>query len=128
MAQRQRSRRVDSEIVQGKGSFVTIRRLTLEEAREYQTAAGSKYVVDDGLTDEENEALKKEFDETREIESRRLLSKFIISWDWVDDDGHALDQPGTNPEVFLKLTDLEFQFLSKALTDTSELEKKTSKR
>lgn len=127
MAQRQRSQRVSSEVVQGKGSYVIVRRLTLDEARQYQQEASSEYEVNDDLSDAENKALQAAFNEAREVRSRELLSRFIIEWDWVDDDGNPLPQPKTDPDVFLKLTDLEFQFLSRCLTDMSELEKKGSK-
>lgn len=124
MAQRQRERKVNSEIVQGAHSFVLIRRITLDEAKLFREDAKKVFVNDDTLSEEENDVLRRAFEDEKEHQARELISKYIIKWDWVDDEGNAMPQPFNNPSAFEKLTDLEWAFLQGALTDTSDLEKK----
>lgn len=124
MAQRLRERRVNSEVVQGAHSYVRIKRITLDEAREFREKGRETFTPDPDLTDEQNDQAKIDFDNAREVTAREQISKYIIEWDWVDDDGKPMPQPLNNPDAFKSLTDLEWAFLQGALTDTSDLEKK----
>lgn len=68
-----RTWRVDSEDVQGEGSWVEFRRLTWSEMQP--------------LLQREN------------LENIELAGAMINGWNWVDDAGEPLPQPIDNPEV-----------------------------
>lgn len=128
MAKRMRQRRVSSDSVQGTGSYVLVRSITMGEARELERVGNLTYIPDPELTDEENETLQTTFNEDRERQSQTLLARYIVEWDWVDDDGNPLAQPPEDPTVFDQITNLEIEFLQKALRGVSETEKKPQKK
>ncbi len=124
MAKRQNVQRIDSEVVQGKGSYVEIKRPTHGE-RKALLAQSGKYlgrVSDDGTFN--TDGLSQ--DDLIELNDFgiALLTQMIIGWDWVDDDDEPLPQPKDNPEVFDLLTDQELAFLNQhttpALTEKKE--------
>ena len=104
MPRRKLTTRVDSEEVQGKDSWVDIRRMLWKEIKALQ-----------------KQRKKMEGDEEAgfEIGSELILSH-IEQWNWCDENGAPLPQPKDDPDVFDYLTDDEFSFLADAVTGSEE--------
>lgn len=95
--------RVDSAAVQGAGSFVLLRALTVAEARAI---------------------LERKSGETVAIPLAELAQR-IIGWDWVDHNGNPLPIPAETPGAIDDLTADEIRFLVTALlTGRNEAETK----
>lgn len=87
MANRQSTRRVGSEAVQGEDSFVVFREMEFGTVLEaMKKGAGST-----------NPAEEKEFTE-------RLFKEAVIDWNWVDDNGAPLPLPSKGLEIERLLT------------------------
>ncbi len=99
MATRQGTKRFPSDEVQGEGSYVVIKQLSVKDAREWQ--AQWKGAEDD----EAQFALGTE-----------LIRGRVQEWDWVDFDGTPLPQPKDDPSAIDKLLINELKFLVEALT------------
>lgn len=97
MPERQNRRRVSSPAVQGEDSWIEITRLTMKEAREI-------------------EAKKDDPDVDAYTEVAKIFQRYIVGWNWVNDDGVPLPLPKDNIDVIGDLTDQEFEFISEALT------------
>jgi hypothetical protein len=99
-------RRVDSQTVQGKGSYVIMRSPGFEDFFgdiDFDELAGNKYKAAQAIIP--------------------MLYKFIDKWDWVDDEGKPLPQPSEDPDIIGKLSFPEQEFLIDALDlgDTTNL-------
>lgn len=105
MSERQATRRVPSESVQGEGSFVVFAKMKWGEAKKIRA-----------------QAKDPEVDETEFMQD--CLVKYIKDWDWVDDDGNRLPVPKDDPGVIDELTAQEIKFLSEAFKDPPEEELK----
>ena len=126
MAKRQNVQRIDSEVVQGEGSWVEIKRPTHGE-RKALLIRSSKYidrVKPDGTFDTSglSEADLLELNEFGTM----LLTEMVVGWDWVDDDEEALPQAQDDPAVFDLLTDQEMAFLNQHVTPALDEKKEPS--
>jgi len=96
MAQRSNTKQVFSDKVQGKGSWVTFRKITYGESK--ALAAESK---------------EHEGDMEWQMQSiERLLCEHVIDWNGVDDAGQKLALPKEDPTVLDMLNDDEIAFLA----------------
>ena len=95
MAQRQSTRKVLSDEVQGAGSYVMLRAL------EY------------GLIEER---MKLDADDAGAILdfNREFVKAIVVDWNWVDDAGALLPVPSEDPSVISRLVMPEFEFLASA--------------
>lgn len=103
MPKRIKVRKVETPELQGDDSWVTLQSPTMEEYEAFGTVLKSAQAEND-----ENAVYQQ-------------LSKFVIEWNWVDDDDVPLPQPHDNPDVFRKLTGAELGFLSRSLQSTSDV-------
>lgn len=87
--------KVDSEEVQGEGSFVIVRRMTWDDA---------EYLFSEENTETDQRAIAAEF-----------LPKLIVDWDWVDDNDNPLPKPKEDPSVIKRLPLAELNFLLRAV-------------
>lgn len=126
MAKRQNVQRIDSEVVQGEGSWVDIKRPTHGE-RKALLIRSSKYidrVKPDGTFDT-SDLSKNDLLELNEF-GTMLLVEMVVGWDWVDDDGDPLPQVQDKPAVFDLLTDQEMAFLNQHVTPALDEKKEPS--
>jgi hypothetical protein len=112
MAERQGKVRVESDEVQGKGSFVVVRRLSYGQKRAatrmVARAAGGTIPTDlkaEGLT------IDAEYLNDNDAFTGQLLQENVLEWNWVDFDGNPLRLPKDDPGVIDQLTDDEVEFL-----------------
>ncbi len=99
MPKRQDTHRHDSKDVQGEGSYVVVRDMTVAELLAYleRTAIQeSRPDTEVGKTFEENAA---------------SAVKLVVDWNWVDDQGQPLPLPSAAPEVLRMLTGPELRFI-----------------
>jgi hypothetical protein len=89
---------VDSSEIQGEGSFVKIKNISLNEILEHSQSADGK------PSDEEAAQL-----------GLQILDDMIVEWDWVDDDDEPLPVPAENPGT---IASLPFQESSWLLNET----------
>ena len=101
MAQRQATRTVKSDAVQGEGSYVILKKTKYGEAKDLRSKAKDENV--------------DEFEFLREY-----FVHYIVDWDWVDDEGKRLPLPKDTPAVVDDLNEDEIKFLSDALKGPSE--------
>lgn len=86
--------RVNSEEVQGEGSFVLVKRMTWDDA---------EILLADGEGKDQREVAKE------------FLPRLILDWDWVDDNDQPLPKPREDPEVIKRLLLPELNFLLRAV-------------
>ena len=87
-------RKVESDEVQGKGSWVKLKAPTLEDIRT-QTFPG-----------EGDNSAALDF-------GANIVSRLVVAWNWVDDEGEPLPKP--TPEIVNGLPYAEIEFLMNAL-------------
>jgi hypothetical protein len=104
MPQRKNVRTINSEKVQGEGSFIRVRGTTVKETRE---AVGQGSVADDAPKEERIAAYDRNLD---------FLLSHVLDWNWVDDEGKPLPIPRENAEVKDMLTSDEVGFIGDAIT------------
>lgn len=116
MPARNNLRTVTSEGVQGEGSWVQVRALTVAQYNQRQ-----RLLVAASKTDDPGEQ------ERIERQMREFFASVVAGWNWVDDDGNPLPQP-TDADVYETLTMPELQFIGQAVQEASTLapEKKGS--
>jgi len=90
------TRRVDSESVQGKGTYVVVRKLTLGEAQTVRDMAKDGAVDDFAM-------------------SLNLLKDHVVEWNWSDAEERPFPLPSADGTILGKLTDDEAMFLVTAL-------------
>jgi hypothetical protein len=114
MPQRQNITTVPTEHLQGAESWVKVRSITVEdwERRQKILADGKKAAEANDV-----EAAMK-----TETEYRELVARYILDWNWLDDDGQPLPCLAEDISVFNKLTMEEANFLSNVIVS---VEKKT---
>lgn len=116
MAQRQKHiRKVDSTDIMGAGSWVLVKKPTAEEALALQSLQGELNPITGQMENTADPLLMQET-------LYGLLAKFIIDWDWVDDDGQPLSKPLGNLDVFKQLVDDELTFLAQAVAGNTAAE------
>ena len=71
MAKRNSTKRIDSDVVQGEGSYVVVRRLKIGGWRTLREKSAKE--------DADNFAIDLE-----------TIQEYIVEWNWVDDDGEPL--------------------------------------
>jgi len=98
---RQSVRKIDTEALQGKGSYVVLSGLKVSEVKEMQTKAEA----------EDYDAFSGGLE---------IVARHIKDWNWEDDDGNALPLPSEDADVMGKLTMQETEFLSKQLLGQTE--------
>jgi len=106
MPKRKSTNRIESEEVQGEGSYVIFRSLLVEEVRKAR-----------GIKDD---------DDTFEL-GMDNITNHIVEWNWVDEDGEPLPLPSDDPGIMDKLTVDEVNFLANNLT-VGGIDVKNSKR
>ena len=97
------TKRIDTKDVQGEGSYVVLRPITWAEQK------GIRSALDSGGLDNIQE-------------TERILSQYLLEWNWTGDDDAALPAPNT-PGVFDKLTMEEVGYLVDALIVNSQYRK-----
>lgn len=103
--QRQNIKIIDSDEVQGAGSWVKFKLMSVSERNEYrQLIQASQDLA------KENEVSPDRI-AANEAALRACMCKFIIGWNWVDDEGNDLPQPQNNPSVIDQLNQLEIELL-----------------
>jgi len=110
MPTRQNVKEVPSDVVQGEGSWVKVRRPTVKEVKEGQ----AKYDVARNAKADKESNMEGAYDEA----CVKAL-KFCLGWNWVDDEGKPLPQP-TEPGVRDTLTDDEVTFILDELFGSKE--------
>lgn len=142
MARRKTTKRVTSEGVQGEGSYVVLRRLTVEETAERmdredvrdaaqrkadaarrKTDANEELAASEKLTAEERD-LVDEPSGSRYRDAIRYFADHIIAWNWADENENPLPLPSEDASVVDALTNDEAAFLGQALAGGSEEETK----
>ena len=87
--------RLDTESVQGEGSFATLRHVSMKEQREIRR-----------MVEEEISAFDL---------GAFLLRQNVLDWNWVNDDDEPMPNPQEDPDVIELLTDAEIEVLGNAL-------------
>lgn len=129
MARRKTTKRVDSEEVQGEGSYVVLRRLTVEETAERMDLIDAREIAErkaeagEKLTGGERELID-EPSGARYRETIRYYGDHIIAWDWADENENPLPLPSDDASVVDGLTNDEAAFLARVLAGGSEEEEK----
>jgi hypothetical protein len=103
MPERQATVKIPSEVVQGKDSFVTLRKMTVAQRRVLSAP------------------------DLKEDEARPVIVEAIANWNWVWDDGSPMALPGQDATVFDKLTDQEQAFLWRSFHQISGQAEETLK-
>lgn len=100
MAQRKHKKfkRVDSEEVQGEGSYVVVKSPGFSDMQDLGDMAG--------VAEDQGAAVRA---------LGPMLARLVIDWNWVDDDGNPLDKPEGELAVIDNLTFQEQLFLVNAL-------------
>lgn len=101
MPERKAVRRVETPEAQGDDSWVKVRRFQVGEWLALTE-------VDEG---NRPEAVKRGLE---------LIRTHVVAWNWVDDDGAPLPQPGEDPSVIDRLTDEEVLCLMRVLQGPTE--------
>ncbi|MCK6580364.1 MAG: hypothetical protein L6Q98_19900 [Anaerolineae bacterium] len=94
---RKNSKRIDSSVVQGEGSYIVVSLLTYGESK------AARGVSD--VSEEERLAF-----------GERLISGHILEWNWTDEYGTALPVPAADPHVLEGMPIDEMNFLMGAVT------------
>lgn len=114
--------------IQGDDSWIKYRPVTIEEARELRSKVSEvqskqdKALVDFAVSKNKAVADLTEDEKNNAYETSGLtddllnfadmqLAKFIIEWNWVDDDGNPLPQPKNDFTVLGKLYTHEYSFI-----------------
>ena len=101
MPQRKSTKRINSESVQGEGSYVILKKLTVGMWKAMRTRADQK--------DADNFAIDLD-----------TIRDHVVEWNWVDDDGNPWSVPSEDEAVLEMLTIDEKSFLVGALFGSEE--------
>lgn len=130
MAKRQNVKRVDSEQVQGAGSYVMVERMTVKKGKELQALRREmdKQERIEKAMQEQDPEWEPEEGTGSEALSLKIASAIMVDhikgWDWVDNEGNPLPLPSADIDVIDLLTDEEMQFLSQAIMGNEDDRKK----
>jgi len=135
MPSRKVKKRIKTEEVQGKDSYVVMTSLKVYEMRslrkkqadsrkqrnDYQkTLQAYSAALESGKTTADL-VIPEEPDYIDPVEEGlELLKQHVIEWNWVDDEGEPLPQPKDDPEVIYQMTDDETKFLTEILSGERE--------
>jgi hypothetical protein len=108
VAQRLSVKTVPSVEVQGEGSWVKLRAVTVGEAEDMRSLAD--------LPEDENSPEYR----AKQDDIFKKLATIVIEWDWVDDDGTPLPCPPKDWTVFKRLTTDEMAFLNRAMVPSQK--------
>lgn len=111
---------IDCDEVQGEDSWIKLRQLTFAEMRVllkelHARRKKRRKEIKADLAEFGEESGVRPIDPEELEDSVRLCLDHIVAWNWVDDDGNPLPQPGECPEVLEQLTNAEMQFLGAKL-------------
>lgn len=107
MPQRQCVRRLETPEVQGGDSYVVVSMVTYGDSVERDAAVKAGTLNADEYF-------------------RERLAKYVLDWNWVDNDGEPLPKPRNNPDVFKLLAEEEMDLLANAIRGRTEAERKNS--
>lgn len=96
---RQSTRKHDSTEVQGEGTWVELRKLTMGEMKR----------IEQDVETEGNIPF-----------SERKIRECVTAWNWTDEDGNALPIPSEDEAVLDGLTSDEFNFLCKCIVGAGD--------
>ncbi len=116
MPERRNTFRVESDEVQGEGSFVVLRRQSWRDA---QANARMLAELNGGVVPVAGERVRATvaFLAANEQATNEMLQKAVVAWNWVDDAGKPLPIPSEgDPD----LNSQEVQFLVRALQPSQE--------
>jgi len=130
---RTRTRRVETDELQGEGSYIIIKRATVNEAQELRKIQTTRPPDVEGLDRDEAQELMDAFSEDLELRARTFLANFILEWNWMNDDDQIFPLPDVDHlDVFGDLTtdELSFIYVAIAGADQNNAQKKqvTKKR
>lgn len=119
MPKRNNTFRVESEEVQGEGSFVVLRRQSWRDAQQNNRllAEMNGGELPRGV---EHIRLTTEFLGANVNITKQTLEKAVVAWNWVDDEGNPQPIPSAGEP---DLTQEEVQFIIRALSTKAETEK-----
>lgn len=101
MGRRRSVRKIQTEHLQGKGSYVVLSQIKVGEITEARKRA----------RDPDVDAFEQGLD---------MLRDHILDWNWVDDHDEPLPLPSQDPDVVYELTNDESSFLVNTLQGTAE--------
>ena len=126
MSKRQNVVKVATEEVQGAGSYVIVRKLTVGEAMEVlqdgqaHAKAARQQMVEAGEDELDRRMVQEMIDSEVAVGNMRwAIRRFrdhIREWDWSDDDGAPMPLPKDDDDVANLLTMEEMQALSEAMS------------
>lgn len=125
MPKRKRLVRFPSDEIQGKGSWVIVAKLTVEEMREIRKTrkvlkAREVEVDRAAKAGEEPKAGGEAIQDDLFELGVSVLKSHVKEWNWVWDNGDDMPQPKDDPSVIDKLTDPESTFLTVCIQGPSE--------
>lgn len=113
MPQRANVRTFDSTDVQGEGSYITLRPMTLGEMLALQQEAAERQTFWYRLGRFFGRLLQRRPSPV-ELARRNMtrIIQYVCGWNWVDDEGQPLPLPGDDGRVLDRLTLPEMQFIT----------------
>jgi hypothetical protein len=118
MAKRLNVMTIPTDDVQGAGSFIKVRAMTVTEHNQLeQTRVDMNKAAEAGKVEEAARLEKSVWAQTAEV---------LLDWDWVDGDDKALPKPHQNPDVFDLLTMAEVFTIAEALSPFAQRQKKAA--
>ena len=116
MAKRQNIHTIPTVDLQGEGSFIKIKAMSVEMFDRAEQRMRDLAIAQESKDSVTIARLQRE--------SYEDYAEVIMAWDWVDDEGKELVQPYHNPDVFAQLNIPEMVFIANQLNPFSMLEKK----
>ena len=118
MPKRQTVKTVETDEIQGEGSFVKVTGVKVKEIkamrrRSRETAVKQKKAEAARGAGEVVEEVE-DFDDFGE--GLQIIVDHVLDWNWVDDEGSPLPKPEANPKVFDELSTDEMTYLAELLT------------
>lgn len=118
MAKRLNVLTIQTDDVQGAGSFLKIRAMTVTEHNQLeQTRVDMNKAAEAGNQEEYTRLEKSVWEQTAEV---------LLDWDWVDGEDKPLPKPHKNPAVFDLLTMAEVFTIAEALSPFAQRQKKAA--
>jgi len=102
MPTRQTVRKIETDAMQGPGSYIVVTAVKVKEIRLMRSASKD---------DPDFDSFQAGLD---------LIQQHIQSWNWVDDAGKPFTQPSEDPSVIEELTTSEVSYLAELLTDEGD--------
>jgi hypothetical protein len=112
MPQRQNVMTVPTPDLQGEGSWVKVKAMTVENWERWQEILVE---AQRARNNDDVSAARK-----AELEARELLAGQIMGWNWVNDEGQPLPCLSEDINVFKQLTMDESQFLSSIVVNVEK--------